>query len=81
MTKPLEREMQIYNENLQMLLGHAGKFVLIHGETVDGFFEAYADAIRAGYAAVPTGRFLVKRIAHVEQVSFFTRDLVFECRQ
>ncbi len=78
---PLERELQTYNDSLPQLLGHAGKFVLIHGDSVDGFFDAYADALRAGYAIAPEGQFLVKRIAHVEQVAFFTRDLVFECRQ
>ena len=77
---PLETEIKTYNEKLSEMLGHVGKFVLIHENTVDGYFESYADALKAGYDAYDEGAFLVKRIAPAEQVAFFTRDFSFECR-
>ncbi len=76
----LDKEIQTYNEKLPELLQHVGKFVLIQGTKVEGFFDTYSDALTAGYRLNENGEFLVKRIAPAEQVSFFTRDLVIECR-
>ncbi len=81
MGAPLETEIKTYNDKLSEMLGHVGKFVLISGHDVHGYFDAYTDALKDGYAKHPDGRFLVKRIAPQEQVAFFTRDLVFECHQ
>ncbi len=80
MTTPLEVEIQTYNEKLPDMLGYVGKFVLIQGKVVEGYFDAYADALKAGYGAHQDGAFLVKRIAPAEHVSFFTRDISIECR-
>ncbi len=45
----LEKEIETYNAKLPELLSHVGKFVLIREETVEGFFDTYTDALRAGY--------------------------------
>ena len=46
---PLERELAIYNENLMDLLTNEGKYVVVHGETIQGPFDTYEYALRAGY--------------------------------
>ena len=76
----LEREIATYNAKLPELLGSAGKFVLIKGDDVLGIFEAYADALQAGYGRHAEGGFLVKRITPDETVASFTRDLSLVCR-
>jgi len=74
----LEREIQTYQKELQNLLQHEGKFVLIHESDIAGFFETYEDAIKAGYEKYGLQPFLVKRVQAVEQIQYFTRDLI-EC--
>lgn len=76
----LEREIATFNAKLPELLEHIGKFVLIRGEAIEGYYDDYNDALRAGYEKHRPGEFLVKKIAPAEQVAFFTRDLQVECR-
>lgn len=76
----LETEIRTYNEKLPELLSHVGKYVLIHQKSIEGYFESYSDALRVGYERFADKRFLVKRIAPAEVVSYFTRDVSFECR-
>lgn len=71
----LEREIETYNNKVHELLGHAGKFVLIKDDKVEGIYDTYADGLRQAYEKHPQGAFLLKRIAPSEVVSFFTRDL------
>jgi hypothetical protein len=60
--------------------GQIGKFVLFFDGTFVGVFDAYADALHAGYDHDPDGHFYVKRITPPEQIAFFTRDLGFSCQ-
>ncbi len=76
----LEQEVKTYNENLPVLLQHIGRFVLIKGSEIEGYFDTYGDALSAGYAKYEPGEFLVRRIAPAEQVSYFSRGLSFACR-
>lgn len=71
----LETELATYKAKLPTLLNEQGKFVLIKGADVVGTFEAYADAIQAGYAKFGIEPFLVKKIAADEQIAYFSRDL------
>lgn len=80
MTAPLEVEIQTYNSKLPELLSHVGKYVLISGGDIVDYYDAYADALKAGYSQFGENPFMVKRIAPAEQVSFFTRSHIFECR-
>lgn len=80
MSAPLEREIATYNARLGEMLQHVGKFVLIHGEEVLGYFDAYGDALREGYKSCGETPFMVKRVAPHEEVYFYTRDLDAECR-
>jgi len=77
--KPLEKELQTYNQNLHNLLADEGKYVVIYGENIDGIFESYADALKSGYEKFGVVPFLVKKISATEQVSYFTRDLGTPC--
>ena len=71
----LEKELETYQRERQKLLAHEGKYVLIHGDTVEGFWDTYEDALQAGYNAHGLEHFLVKRIESVDRVHFFTRDI------
>lgn len=72
----LDTEIETYRRKLPELLAHAGKFVLIHQDKVEGFFDAYGDALQAGYDKHKKGPFLVKQVTPTEQVMFFTRDIL-----
>ncbi len=72
---PLERELAIYNENLMDLLTNEGMYVVVHGETLEGLFDTYEDALQAGYEKFGVVPFLVKRISRVEPIQYFSRDL------
>ena len=76
----LEVELTTYNAKLQGLLAHMGKFVVIRETEVLGTFDTYQDAATAGYKAYGIKPFLVKKIAPVEQVHFFSRDVGAPCR-
>ncbi len=75
----LEHEVKTYQRELPNLLQHEGKYALIHGEEVAGPYDTYEDALKAGYEKYDLKPFLVKRIQAIEQVQYFTRDLV-ACR-
>jgi hypothetical protein len=69
----LEKELATYNENLPQWKDNEGKFVLIHGEEVAGFYTSYEDAIKGGYEKYRLTPFLVKQINSFEQVHFISR--------
>lgn len=69
----LEKELETYHAKLSEMTEHIGKFVLIHGEDVDGYFTSYDDAIKIGYEKFKLEPFLVKRVETDEQVQFVSR--------
>jgi len=69
----LEKELATYKSKLDELKAQAGKFVLIHGDTVIGTFSAYDDALKDGYDKFGLEPFLVKRIEAVEHAHFIAR--------
>lgn len=75
----LSTELKTYQAKLPNLLGHQGKFVLIHGEEIVGLFDSYADAMTVGYEKIGLKPFLVRKITPVEQALFFTRDIGAAC--
>jgi hypothetical protein len=72
----LDRELETYRAKLPGLLDKAGKFVLIKGSDVQGVFDAYADALSAGYEKNKLEPFLVKKIEAVEQAGFLSRNVL-----
>jgi hypothetical protein len=60
----LRRELRAYYQNLPELLSNPGRFVLIHGQTIAGVFETYADAMNAGRTKLGLDKtFLVRKIS------------------
>lgn len=71
----LEQELAFYAEKLGDLLEHEGKFVLIHGHDVIGFWPTADEALQVGYDRFGLEPFLVKEVARHEQPKYFSRNL------
>ena len=69
----LDAEIKFYEDKLDELLAHEGKFVVIKGQDIIGFFESYIDALQVAYGKFHSEPFLVKKIQAVEQVQFVAR--------
>lgn len=80
MPPTLEKELATYDKNLESLLQHERKFVLIFGDEIAGIWDTYEDALQAGYQQFGLAPFLVKRIQWAETVLNFTRDVVGQCQ-
>jgi len=74
----LEKELETYQSKISEWSEHEGKFVLIHGKDIAGFYTSYADALKEGYEKFKLSPFLVKQINTMEQVHFISR-LVDPC--
>lgn len=76
----LDREMETYHRLLKSeLAGEEGRFALIAGDQLLGVYDSYNDALTEGYKARGLEPFLVKKIAGIETVSYFSRDLIIPC--
>jgi hypothetical protein len=76
-TDRLKTEIETYNREKDRLVAEsAGKFALVHGNDVVGVWDTYEDALKEGYERFLLEPFLVKQIRGIEQVQFFTRDLI-----
>ncbi|OFA06214.1 hypothetical protein [Duganella sp. HH101] len=75
----LQKELQVFAQNLGALLADEGKFAVISGETILGTFESFEEAIKAGYGSFGLTPFLVKQILPVEEVVFINRDVLPKC--
>ena len=76
-TESLTRELATYERHKDELVGsHEGRFVLIRGDEIAGVWDTYKDALEAGYKQFELEPFLVKQIRGIEQIQFFTRDMI-----
>lgn len=76
----LERELETYQRLLSSELAtEDGRFALIAGDELLGVFDSYNDALTAGYKAKGLDPFLVKKVAAVETVAYFSRDFGSQC--
>jgi hypothetical protein len=65
----LNREQAVYEANLaQWLSDHEGEYVLIKGDTVEGFYESRDEALTAGYSRFGIGPLFVKQVSPSEPV-------------
>jgi hypothetical protein len=72
----LEKELETYQNKLEELKAHEGKFVLIQGDRVVDTYSSYEDAMKEGYAQFGLHTpFLVKQIQAIEQAHFVSRLL------
>jgi hypothetical protein len=79
MTSPLEKELQTFDTMLPRLMADEGKFAVIHGDKLIGVFDTYPDALASGYQAAKLEAFLVKKIAGIETIAYFSRDVDNVC--
>jgi hypothetical protein len=76
----LEQELQTYQKLLHSELAtEEGRFALIAGDDLLGVFDSYNDALTAGYKERGLEPFLVKQVASVETVAYFSRDFGAQC--
>lgn len=75
----LETELETLKRELPNLLAEEGKYVVVAGDKIIGVYAAYEDALAVGYEKCGLKPFMVKKIQAIEQVQYFTRDLVFTC--
>jgi hypothetical protein len=76
---PLQKEMETYTSKLPELVSNIGKFALIKGDSMEGIYDTYGDALKIGYDRFKLEPFMVKQIMPAEQIQFFTRDIDREC--
>lgn len=72
----LKTELETYERRKdEFVADHDGKFVVLSGESVLGFYDTYEQALTEGYGmfglCIP---FAVKQINSTEQVNFISRE-------
>ena len=75
----LEKELETYYAQLEKLLAHEGRFVVIHGDEIEGIWQTFEDALKAGYKKFGLSPFMVKQILAVEPVHHYTHELPPQC--
>ncbi len=65
-----ETERAVYHANLDDLLAHEGKFVVIKGETIAGTRDTYEQVLELGYQQFGPVPFLVKKIRPEERAAY-----------
>ena len=64
----LDRQLAYFREHQRQLAEqHHGEVVVIHGETVVGFFDSDAEAYAAAVRQHDPGSFLIRRCLHAEE--------------
>jgi hypothetical protein len=76
--RPLQREIETYNANLPELLGSIGRFVLVKGDRIEGIYDTYADAVKAGYGQFKLEPLWLSKSCLLNRSLFYAR-LSFEC--
>ena len=71
----LDQEIATYRRELPSLLKYEGKFVVIKGDEVVGFYDTILEAVGAGYDRFDFDPFLVHQVRAVEPIVHFTRDI------
>jgi hypothetical protein len=71
-----ERAFAIYRQELPQLLaqGHAGRFILIHGEQIHSIWDTQSDAIQAGRLLFGMGPIAVQKINPLDVQRFALLD-------
>ncbi len=73
----LDTELEYFNKNRKKWFEHhAGKIVVIHGTTVHGFYDNYANALQVGYDKCGIVSFLLKEVLLEDKVIFMPFHVV-----
>ncbi len=76
----IERELATFRRELPGLLkapANVGKYVLIHGETIDSLHDTQEEALAAGYDRFGLAPFVVKQVLEHETPLFFSRGVTW----
>lgn len=74
--QPLKTELELFeSKRADFLRGSAGKYVLIHGNEIIGFFDRKRDALNEGYRKFKREPFLVKLISDTPRRVYFTSNV------
>jgi len=65
-----DTERAVYQANLEDLLAHEGKFVVIKGDTIAGTRDTYEQVLELGYERFGLVPFLVKKIRPTEAQAY-----------
>lgn len=78
-TNALKKEYKVFEKNLNSFMRkHKGKYVLIKGNEVEGFYSEQLKAIRTGVTKYgETGSFLVKLVTRKTPEPIFMPSLIF----
>jgi len=75
--KKLATEWRFFEENRERFVEEAeGKYALVKGRKIFGFFESERDALDAGYRRFGQPPFLVKRVLRVELPVHLTSNMI-----
>ncbi|WP_406238216.1 hypothetical protein ACF3NX_12695 [Acetobacter orientalis] len=74
---PLAEELKTFEDKVAPQKDKEGKYAVVHGSDVLGFFNDYEDAMSAAYRAYGLEPFLVKQVSSAPDIAHYTRDLVF----
>ena len=75
----LEKEYKFYLHHLDEFIGqHLHQFVLIKKDKVVGFYDSYAEALRAGLKDFGNVPFFIKEIEQQEEVHFFHQGIIID---
>ena len=66
----LDRETAYYKDHKEEFLEHEGKFVVICGEELAGFWETYEDALQVACNRFGLEPFMIKKIEAKEPVHY-----------
>ena len=73
----LEKEYKFYLQHLpEFLVDHLDQFVLIQRNQIEGFYNTYEDALRAGLKVFGDVPFFIKVIKESEEVHFFHQGIL-----
>ena len=74
----LEKELDTYCRFLEdkgRAGAHAGRYILIQGEEISGFYSSFGDALQMGYEKFALAPFLVKQVTWMEQAHSISRSI------
>ncbi len=67
----LDIELEYFDQNREKWFKHhAGKFALVKGTTIFGFYDNYNNALNAGYSYYGVVPFLIKEVLLEDRIEF-----------
>src|SRR5260370_39819750 len=64
--KEIEREIATLERDFDEIIKHAGKYVLIRGDSIVSYSQTYSEAVNKGYKLFGLDNFLVRQVRLVD---------------